>query len=200
MNTLEYGPLSIGYDLSVLTPRLWTRDQATWAARLLRELPDGPVLELCTGAGHIGLLAVHGSGRRLVAVDASPDACAWARRNAAANGVEIEIREGLLGEVLEPGERFWLVIADPPWVPHAECDRFPDDPLGAIDGGQDGLDVARECVRVIGRHLARGGSALLQLGDEEQIDRLAPCFGEAGLTAAERMVASRGVVIRLVHA
>ena len=114
--------------------------------------------------------------------------------------IEIDVREGLIGEVLKPDERFWLIIADPPWVPRGDCGRYPEDPLTAIDGGNDGLDVARECVRVIGRHLARGGSALLQLGTEEQIDLLAPCVGEAGLRAAERMVALRGVVIRLVRA
>lgn len=198
VNVLEYGPLTIGYDASVLTPRRWTRCQATWAAHLLDELPPGPVLELCTGAGHIGLLAVHGTGRRLVAVDASPEACAWARRNAAVNGIEAEVREGLMGDVLHPDERFGLIIADPPWVPRNDCGRFPEDPVTAIDGGPDGLDIARECIRLIGRHLDPGGSALLQLGTEEQISDLHPCLGEVGLVADERMIApGRGVVVRL---
>ena len=50
-----------------------------------------------------------------------------------------------MDEVLAPDERFALVIADPPWVPRAETGRFPEDPLLAIDGGDDGLDLARAC-------------------------------------------------------
>ena len=83
------GGLDIAYDGRVLRPRAWTAAQSEWAADLLAVAPDGPVLELCTGAGHIGLLAIHGSARRLVAVDADPIACDYAGANAAANSMAI---------------------------------------------------------------------------------------------------------------
>ena len=47
--------------------------------------------------------------------------------------------------VLDPHERFAVVIADPPWVPRADTGRYPEDPVLAIDGGDDGLDLARAC-------------------------------------------------------
>ena len=50
--------LEISYDQRVLEPRPWTAAQSRWASSLFRVLPPGPVLELCAGAGHIGLLAV----------------------------------------------------------------------------------------------------------------------------------------------
>lgn len=195
LSTMTFGPLRIDYDETVLRPRGWTRSQALWASDLLVRLPRGPVLELCTGAGHIGLLAVHGHDRTLVAVDASPEACAWARSNAAVNGIDVDVREGEMTTVLRDGERFGLILADPPWVPHDDIDRFPEDPTTAIDGGDDGLGVARTCVELIGVHLAEGGAALLQLGSTGQLDGLGPELDEAGLVAGARFVVpDRGLV------
>ena len=61
--TIAFGPLTIAYDALVLEPRQWTTIQSEWARELLATAPPGPVLELCTGAGHIGLLAVTGTTR-----------------------------------------------------------------------------------------------------------------------------------------
>ena len=65
---------------------------------------------------------------------------------------------GRISDVLAPGERFPLIIADPPWVRRAETRRFPEDPLLAIDGGDDGMSVVRECLAAIAAHLAPAGS------------------------------------------
>jgi release factor glutamine methyltransferase len=198
---LAYGPLTIRYDDRVLEPRPWTELQAVWASDLLADLPPGPVLELCTGAGHIGLRAVHGHDRRLVAVDADDAACAWAEANAAAHGIDVDVRHGDLETVLAPDELFPLVLADPPWVPTPEVERFPEDPRFAIDGGPDGLGPARTCLRVIRRHLAPGGVALLQLGNEDQVEALAAGLRAAGLDAGERLVVpDGGIVVRLDRA
>lgn len=198
---VAFGPLEISYDDTVLEPRDWTRMQARWAAHLLTALPPGPVLELCTGAGHIGLLAVHGTGRRLIAVDASPEACRWARHNAAANGIDVEVREGDMTAVLAPAERFPLVIADPPWVRRDQVGRFAADPVSAIDGGPDGLALARTCVDLIGRHLDDLGVALLQLGDRNQVERLGDPIHAAGLEITEHVsIPGRGLVAELRRA
>jgi len=171
---MDFGGLRIAFDPRVLRPRPWTVAQAEWAADILRDAPPGPVLDLCAGVGQIGLLAVRLAGRTLVAVDADPAACAYARRNAADAGLRVDVREGPMEEVLARGESFIVVIADPPWVPSSETDDHPEDPLEAIDGGPDGLAVARRCLHVLGQHLMPGGSAVLQLADSSQIDELAP--------------------------
>ena len=198
--TIAFGPLQIEYTAGVLTPRPWTRMQSDWAARLLAELPDGPVLELCSGAGHIGLLAVHGSGRTLVAAEKNPEACALIRRNAAANGVSVQVREGDLATALEEGELFGLIIADPPWVPRQDTTKFPEDPLLAIDGGEDGMGVVRDCLAAIESHLGPGGVALLQLGPAGQAQAVADMLEETELVAGEsRDFGERGVLLRIDH-
>lgn len=198
---IAFGPLAIAFDERVLRPREWTAAQSQWAADLMAAAPDGPVLELCSGAGHIGLLAVATSGRRLVCVDANPVACDFARANALAAGMadRVEVREGRLETALAPDEQFPVVIADPPWVPRDQTSQFPEDPLTAIDGGSDGLDVARACLSVIAAHLAPGGSAVLQLGTQAQADvlRSEPCFTDGGLVMTEVRQQERGVLARL---
>lgn len=202
VRTLDFERLTIRYDDRVLSPRTWTATQARWAARLAEHGPPGPLLELCCGAGHIGLLAVSLHPRPLVAVDSDPVACAYARRNAAAAGLGelVEVRRAALEHACPPEERYAVVIADPPWVPRESVDDFPEDPPAAIDGGPDGLDVARTCVAVAARHLEPGGSLVLQLGNLDQVDRLSaelPSLG--GLVRREVRRFPRGTLLRLDH-
>lgn len=198
--TLEFGGLQIDFDDRLLRPREWTTAQSWWAASLLSDVPDGEVLELCSGAGQIGLLAVASSERRLVCVDVSPVAASYTLSNAATAGMSdrVSVRTGRICDVLERGETFPLIIADPPWVPRSQTERFPEDPLLAIDGGDDGLDVVHECVRAISAHLAPGGVALIQLGTNEQAEAVAEVLEGSGLRTGEvREYGDRGVLLRI---
>lgn len=174
--SVMFGHLPICFDRRVLRPRDWTVTQSIWASELLRQEPRAAsVLELCAGAGQIGLLTLAllaPSKHRLVAVDVNPAACAFVRRNAKAAGLndQVEVREGSMDEVIGDGERYALVIADPPWVEREQVPMFPDDPQGAIDGGVDGLDLAIRCIDIADEHLSVGGSLLLQLGSQSQVD------------------------------
>ena len=203
-DTVPFGSLTIAFDDRVLRPREWTAAQSEWAADLMATAPGGTVLELCAGAGHIGLLAVAQTGRRLLCVDANPVACDYARANALAAGLAelVEVREARLQEALAPDEMFPVVIADPPWVPREQTGRFPEDPLTAIDGGDDGLDVARACLAVIDDHLSPGGSAVLQVGTRAQADALRrePCFTDGRLVMVEVRQQVRGVLARIDRA
>jgi methylase of polypeptide subunit release factors len=182
----------------VLRPRLWTVAQSRWAAEIIRHAPPGPVLELCAGAGQIGLLAVRLAPRRLVCVDVDPVACDYLRRNAADACLRVEVREGPMDEVLAPDETFAVVIADPPWVPTADTARFPEDPLGAIDGGPDGMGIVRRALQVVARHLAPGGSLVLQVGSAAQADEVAlELAGYDGLRLSEVRELRRGALVRV---
>ena len=201
--TVDYGPLRITYDSRVLTPRDWTRGQSQWAADLMQELPQGPMLELCTGAGHIGLLAAQLSSREAVLVDVDPTACEYARRNAASAGLadRVEVRQALAQEALDEGETFACILVDPPWVPTRDIGRFPEDPTLAIDGGEDGLDVIRALLGVVSDALHANGAALVQLGTTAQAEALDEWLASKqapDLTVSEvRTYGDRGVVALL---
>lgn len=165
----DFGGLEIRWDSRVLRPRPWTTAQSHWVAALADGGAPGPILELCCGAGQIGLLAASLTGRDLVQVDRDPVAADYARRNATLAGVAADVRVGSLADALEPGELFGLAILDPPWVPSADVPNFPEDPVGAIDGGLDGSDQLLLGLGVALRHLAPGGYLVVQVGSHEQV-------------------------------
>ncbi len=169
-----FAGIDIAYDERVLQPREWTQAQSQWAAELLPHLPPGDVLELCCGAGQIGLAAVAGSGRRLVAVDINPVAAHYASLNATRANVSLSMRLGPMRQMVGASERFALIIADPPWVPSHATQQFPEDPRIAIDGGAQGMDLIDQCLDIITGHLLPAGAALLQVGPgPEQADAVA---------------------------
>lgn len=161
--------LPIRWDQRLLRPRPWTAAQGKWAAELAAEAPAGPILELCSGAGHIGFVAARRSGRALVQVDREPAAAAYARVNAEAWGVATETRTASVDEALAADERFPIVVVDPPWLTTAQLAAYPEDPRGAVDGGADGMAALRTCLRVALDHVCVGGAVVLQAGHPEQI-------------------------------
>src|SRR4051812_32759180 len=103
-----FGPLVIGYDARVLPPRPWTLEQSQWAAVLCAEAEPGPLLELCAGAGQIGLAAAVLADRDLVQVEADALAAGYARANALRAGWSgrVEVRTERLEQALRADEVF----------------------------------------------------------------------------------------------
>ena len=198
-DSMDFGRLRIAFDDRVLRPRPWTTAQSAWAADILATAPGGRVLELCSGAGQIGLLAVADTDRQLVCVDLDPVACDYARRNAASAGMadRVEVREGPIDEMVRDSERFAVVVADPPWVRRTETGRYPADPLMAIDGGADGMDVAWTCIDTARLHLTPGGALLIQLGTVEQAEAVHARLQQDELSVAEVRRHEHGVLVRV---
>jgi release factor glutamine methyltransferase len=169
-----FGPLVISYDQRVLEPRPWTLMQSEWAAELCTGLAPGPLLELCAGAGHIGLAAAVLADRDLVQVELDPVAAGYAKANADAAGwgARVDVRTERLEVALRQDERFTVILADPPYLPSAAIGRWPEDPPGAIDGGPDGLDLIKACLIVAADHLSPGGHLLLQIAGPTQADQV----------------------------
>lgn len=204
--SLKFGPVLIHFDDQVLRPRPWTLAQSEWAAELVEGMPPGRVLELCSGAGHIGLAVAALTWRRLVQVDLDPHACEWARYNADHAGLAdlVEVRHGAIDAAVRPDERFLLVLADPPYVPSSDMERYPEDPELAIDGGDSGMEIVQLALRVAGSHVAQGGTVLLQLGGPQQADAVVTFLEEPdapALTVAEcRSFGPDRSVVRLTPA
>jgi len=170
-----FGPITVEYDARVLVPRPWTLAQSEWAAELARRWDTGePLLELCAGAGHIGLAAAVLADRDLVQVELDPVAAGYAAANARRAGWHnrVEIRNQPLQTAVRPDETFRLMIADPPYLTHDAITRWPEDPLLAIDGGADGMDLIRACLRVAAEHLAGDGCLLLQVAGAQQAEQV----------------------------
>ena len=161
----------------VYVPRPQTEELARRAAALLPE--RGRALDLCTGAGAIAAhLRAEVPTATVIGVDRDARAAVSARRN----GVPTVI--GDLAEGLRDSPRFDLVTAVAPYVPTDAIRLLPADvqrhePRRALDGGPDGLDLARRVVIAAGRLLRPGGWLLLEVGgDQDQV--LARSLAAAG--------------------
>jgi methylase of polypeptide subunit release factors len=205
MLVTRFGPLDVEYDARVLVPRDWTLLQSTWAADLARTAAPGPILELFAGAGHIGLAAAVLADRYLVQVEVDPVAAEYARRNAAGAGRadQVEIRAVPVADALGPDETFPLIVADPPYLRSGELSRWPDDPVRAIDGGLDGLDLIRSCIGIAEQHLALSGQLLLQVAGAGQAAQLRAVLDRSGRSALriveQRVVDDRRAVVLLAR-
>jgi release factor glutamine methyltransferase len=156
----------------------------------LAALPEGgAALDLCTGTGCVGVtLALERPGTRVVAVDVSADAAALARENAAALGAAVDVRVGDLYAPLDPGARFDVVVANPPYVPTGElaglARELRHEPALALDGGEAGLAVARPLVEGAIARLVPGGALVIEMHESHAAPLPRLCL-EAGFASAE---------------
>ena len=156
-----------GMELEVSPAVLVPRPETELLVDLALARKPASVLDLGTGSGAIALaLKRHLPSARVVATDASAEALAVAKRNAAKLGLGIEWR---LGRWFEPlaGERFEGIVCNPPYVavgdPHLVA--LPFEPRLALLAGGDGLEAVRIVVREAPAHLAPGGWLLLEHGE-----------------------------------
>ncbi|MBK7900299.1 MAG: peptide chain release factor N(5)-glutamine methyltransferase [Azonexus sp.] len=159
---------------AVLIPRPETEGLVERALKTLVGMAEPHILDLGTGSGVIAVtLALERPGARVVAVDLSPEALVVAADNAAALGAAVDFRAGDWYGPL-PGERFDLVVANPPYIefddPHLDHDGLPFEPQGALtDGvaGGDGLAAVRTVVRGAPAHLRPGGWLWFEHGHDQ---------------------------------
>ena len=105
----------------------------------------------------------------VVATDVVREAVELARDNARQLGVAIDVLAGDLWGALAHGDRFDLIVSNPPYVTDAEyaaLDRNVREyePASALRGGADGLDFVRRIVDGAAERIAPGGMLLIEIG------------------------------------
>ncbi|MBB5633968.1 release factor glutamine methyltransferase [Cryobacterium mesophilum] len=166
--------LELAVGPGVFVPRPETEQVAQFAidALLASAEPEPVAVDLGTGSGAIAIaLATEVAHARVFAIELSPDAHAWAARNAAASGAtNLELVLGDLADAFpELDGRAAVVISNPPYVPTDAIPRDPEvrlfDPAAALYGGDDGLDVVRTVSRTALRLLHPGGTVVIEHGE-----------------------------------
>ena len=151
--------------------------------------PGGALLDLCTGSGCIAIsVALARPDARVVATEISPEALAMARENVAALGARVELLEGDLDAPVPAGERFDVVISNPPYIPAGEISGLAREvrrePRIALDGGVDGLDVLRRIVSCAPSRLRPGGLLWMEMHETHALPLPSLCVA-AGFATAE---------------
>jgi len=176
---LEVGP-------GALVPR---PDSETLIAAAVEHFSGTPgpmrILDLGTGPGTLLLAALdEWSQATGLGIDASGAALDYARRNAARLGMHnrASFRRGDWADGIE--ERFDLILCNPPYVA-ADATVDPGvaeyEPAEALFAGPEGLDDYRRLAPEVGRLLAPGGLAAIEIGFD-QADSASALFKKQGLS------------------
>ena len=194
----EFYGLVFSVDRRALIPRPETEllveigiDRVRW---LLTERPRpagrGPLVvwDVATGSGAVCVaLAVESRRRgyaadvRFVATDVSADAIALATENAVAHGVAdaidfavADLADSVPLPDLHDSRPADLLLANLPYIPTEVVPRLPIaasyEPVLALDGGTDGLDLVRRLIGQLEGAVQDGGVALLELGAAQADD------------------------------
>jgi release factor glutamine methyltransferase len=164
----RYLELAVGP--GVFIPRPETELLVDWGLSIVATLEEPIVVDLASGSGAIALaMATECPQATVYAVERSPAALQWLRRNA--NGIPVRI---VRGDVTDPATlsevdgTVDLVLCNPPYVPDAspvDPEVRGYDPAEAVFGGADGLDVIRPVIARAAALLRTGGAVGIEHDD-----------------------------------
>ena len=177
MGYTEFLGLTIPFSQDTLSPRQETEIMVDNIIRENKGRDNLSILDLCSGSGCIGLAIAKHLGAAVTIVDISAAAIAVAEQNAKLNKVSVKIVSSDLFENVEG--KYDIIVTNPPYIPSSDCltlekEVVDYDPILALDGGQDGLDLIRKIVKDSPNYLNKNGLIYMEygIGQTEQIKRL----------------------------
>ena len=186
----------MGLDFKVTKDTLIPRpDTEILVEAVLQRLPaageNSTLADIGTGTGAICLSLLNYLPKlRAMAVDISSGALAVAQENSVSLGLSQRV-EFLQGDLLAPlkakGELLNAIVSNPPYIPKADIATLAADvkayePMGALDGGEDGLDFYRRLLAESGDLLKDGGFLAMEVGIHQahQLEALAKDMSQWG--------------------
>lgn len=153
------------------------------------ELADatGTVIDIGAGSGTIAIgIARACPNVEVVALEASPLAWPWLRRNVRELAPNVDTRFGDWVQQVPEGP-LAAICSNPPYVPSTAIPQDPEvrcfDPEMALYSGADGLDEIRRIAAVAAAQLRSDGFVVVE-HTEDQGEAIRACFSGAGLKRA----------------
>ena len=161
-----------GYDLevneNVLIPRLDTEILIEKLKNdVISQNKEVSILDIGTGSGAIAIVIQKETGAKVTAVDVSKAALDVAIKNAENNDAKIEFIHSNVFENVSG--KFDYIVSNPPYietevVKGLDKEVVDNEPILALDGGEDGLDFYREIVKKAPNFLNEGGKLYFEIG------------------------------------
>jgi len=146
------------------------------------------VLDLGTGSGAIAVsLAEYNPDWSVLATDVSMDALLIARENAIFHGVidRVWFIQTDLFDGISPNYKFDWIVSNPPYIPTSDLSSLSDEirkyePILALDGGIDGLDVIIRIIENAFLFLKSFGHLAIEIGygQSDDVQRIAEETGK----------------------
>lgn len=181
----DFAGIHVPVDAGVFVPR--PRSELLVDSAVGELAPGSLLLDLCCGTGAIAAAVASRVDVEVFATDIDPAAVANARRTLADRRATV-----LLGDLFEPLPKDLLgrvktITMVAPYVPTADIALLPHEardyePLTALDGGTDGLDVVRRAIAESAAWLEPAGCMITEVA-EHQVPEVARSFEAAGLRA-----------------
>ena len=186
LGSQEFCGLDFEVSKDVLIPR---HDTEVLVSEVLKRIQKvDSVLDVGTGSGCVAIILKNGNPQaKITATDISEEALIIAKRNAIRHSSDIEF---LTGSLFAPvaGRCFDLIVSNPPYIPSEDINSLDlevrdYDPITALDGGFDGLEIYRSLIPEAIMHLNPGGWLILEIGigqskKIEQLFRNVVCYSD----------------------
>ncbi len=165
----EFMGIDFKVNPSVLIPQPDTEILVERTIEILKHLKEPKVLDLCTGSGAIAVsIAKYVPNSIIFASDISKQALEIARQNDNENKVNF-VHSNLFENI--DGE-FNVIVSNPPYIKTSEIQRLSkevqNEPLLALDGGQDGLLFYREIIKQAHKYLEEQGYLCIEIGEDQK--------------------------------
>jgi len=168
--TLDVGP-------GVLVPQPDTEVLVDKALDFMRKSGTATrVLDLCAGSGAIGLaIAVNNPDSRVTAIEIDDKALGFCSKNIQNLNMNDRIAclKGDLFQPLEAGQKFDVIVSNPPYIKDGDRDGLPAEvraePGRALFAGTDGMDIIRRIADEAGAFLNPGGLLCVEIGYADQV-------------------------------
>ncbi|MSO63566.1 MAG: protein-(glutamine-N5) methyltransferase, release factor-specific [Actinobacteria bacterium] len=158
--------LEVAVGPGVLVPRPESELLVDAVLTHIKNLPSPvSIIDLGAGSGALALaIATEAPGSRVIAVEKSPEAIYWLKKNVSVIADNVRVVEGDVAEVL-PGVKCDVVIANPPYIPDAQ--ELPRDVIGfephaALFGGPSGMELPRIFIKAAARLLKPAGVLVIE--------------------------------------
>lgn len=154
----------------VLIPRADSETAVDIALGMIKDIKNPKVLDLCAGSGAIGLsIAANRSDSTVTLLEKYPEAQKYLKENIKLNGAVNAVC--VSGDVLAGdlnGEKFDLIVSNPPYIPSGELKSLQPEvlyePGTALDGGEDGLLFYRAITEKYKDSINPGGGICFEVG------------------------------------
>ncbi|MBE7926793.1 50S ribosomal protein L3 N(5)-glutamine methyltransferase [Pseudomonas saudiphocaensis] len=157
------------------------------------------ILDMCTGSGCIGIACAYEFlDAEVVLADISFDALEVANCNIEHHGLDdrvYTVQSDGFDEL--PGQRFDLIVSNPPYVDAEDFADMPDEyhhePALGLACGNDGLDLVRRLLAEAADHLTDSGSLIVEVGNSQE--HVKAFYPEVDFTWLEFVEGGHGVFL-----